>query len=230
MPRFSAKDTDRADEIYEWIWTWQPEDTLVTVDLFLVYLRANTRLQIPLIDYPITPKSSRLVPMARCLHRHSIGSALALIMPGKRLPHGNDRHWFLHLGTGNSHKTPDRNRTPQSTGERLAGAGIDIHTVKVFDNYRWALAWNQLTAGFGPRYSSIKQEQMVNNNVEAPDVRPKTLTYRRLTKEGKDRLFREHQVRQEAIKAGIIADDNPELESVSEYDRHILEEFGDRIV
>ena len=183
---FTAKDTDRPEEIRECTFTWVPEETICAVDFLLVYLGYNTSPRTEPVMYHIN-NSKRLVPMRRGLHKASMGSAMSLVHPGRRWIEGRfGRFWYLQQGWS---------RVAEDTPSRLAGAGIDAKTVTVTDPYRWALAWMQLTENKRSHYSSARQKQLVAAGTVAPPLKPKVYTYRRLSRDGLMRLRSEEEER-----------------------------------
>lgn len=160
-------DTEQEYKPIEIRWCWEPDDLLNSLDLLLVYLGFNDRIQRREITAPINRKRPQedIIPFRRAIVRKAWKASVCLLCPAKRkpIPFGGF-YWGRHPRT--------------DYRERLALAGIDIDTVKVFDRRRFAFAWSQLTEHYMPHYSIVTQKKLLENeDAPIPELKPKVTTY-----------------------------------------------------
>jgi hypothetical protein len=163
-------------ETIRWSWTSWPEDVLDALDLVLVYLGVNTKLKRPGYKQPMTFKNPQEVLMRRALPHKAFTAAVRLVCPG-RASKRPQTLWYI----------PPKNNLKA----RLAGAGIDVDTVQVINQRRWAFAYFQLNERMKPHYNSVRQETLVNTPGPEPDCSPVTREVTTLTGAGRRRIRKE---------------------------------------
>jgi hypothetical protein len=152
--------TDYEKGIFRTTWTWWPEDTLNALDLLLVYFGINDKLVRPQEVAVIRRDSNLQATLHRALHDKAIRSAVRLIAPGKKCAKYGRRAmcWYV--------------RPTFDTKGRLAGAGLDINTLNIIDQRRWAFAWHQLSNGNTIYYSAPENDILNASAHETPPVEP----------------------------------------------------------
>lgn len=159
MPVFGyGSKADYEKGLYYTTWTWWPTDTLDALDLLLVYLGASPKLVRPKIVTTFRKDSRNTATMHRALHDKAIRSATAIVHPGKRMPDRRGLCWYI--------------TSSMDLKGRMATAGIDINTMLVNDERRWAFTWQQVTTGNVITYSGPENEKLYNSDYPTPPVDP----------------------------------------------------------
>ena len=176
----TAKDATRPDDLMEFAWTFWPEDVLEAIDMLLVYLGYNKKIMRPPTFGRLKPRGESVeVPMKRVIHTRGWAAATTIVHPQTRKLEGVTRHWFF--------------RAAEDVKGRLASAGINVDTVQVQDEYRWALTWYQLHKQFSPRFSQKTQEELVQAKFIVPKAAPVTRTIKKLKSSAIVRITQERE-------------------------------------
>ena len=126
------------------IFRMYPEDVLDMVDLLLVHAGRHKSLMRP----PLDPSGARRRPMACSLRR------AAILLHFCRVSINEMPCWVLYPG--------------DDTRDRLRKAGIDVDTVQVDNEEKWAICWYLLTKGIRPGFKLQEAEKLYATKFKAP--------------------------------------------------------------